>query len=357
MNALYVTSVESYSGKTAFCLALGKHLQAKGVKLGYLKPVSTQPWRLPDGTLADEDATFVRTTLALDADPSTLSPVVVTDEALRRYLRAGGANDLMASIDAAANRQMETADVLLIEGGASLREGYALGLSNPSLAEHFASPALVLVKYRGEMHVVDDALTAQFRLGDLLMGVILNHVPEPAKAFVNDYAIPFIRGKGIRVLGSLPAVPSLAALSLQELVDLLGAEVLNPSVSLDALAETFTVGAMNAEAALARFRRQQHKVVITGGDRTDIQLAALETSTVGLILTGNLRPSPVVLQQAEALKVPVLLVKENTIETVESIEGTYGKTRLGQTEKLDTFVRLVQDEVELAPVYQSLGIS
>jgi BioD-like phosphotransacetylase family protein len=356
MKALYVTSVESFSGKTAFCLALGKHLQSKGLRLGYLKPLSTQPWRLPDGTLGDEDATFVRTTLGLEAEPSSLAPVVVTDDALRRYLKDGNQGDLIASVDSAAKRQMENADVLLIEGGASLREGYALGLSNPSVAQHFASPALVLVKYRGEMQVVDDALTAQFRLGDLLMGVILNHIPEAARTFVDDYAIPFIQQRGIPVLGSLPAMPRLAALSLQELVDLLEADVLTQTSGLDALADTFTVGAMNAEAALARFRRQQHKVVITGGDRTDIQLAALETSTVGLILTGNLRPSPMVLQQAEALDVPVLLVKENTIETVESIERTFGKTRLGQTEKLDTFVQLVQDRVDLGPVHKALGI-
>ncbi len=246
--------------------------------------------------------------------------------------------------------------MLLIEGGASLREGYSLGLSNPSVAQHFASPALVLVKYRGEMKVVDDALTAQYRLGDLLLGVILNHVPDSARAFVDDFAVPFIQGKGIPVLGSLPAIPRLAALSLQELVDLLDADVLNQTSDLEALASTFTVGAMNAEAALARFRRQQNKVVITGGDRTDIQLAALETSTVGLILTGNLRPSPMVLQQAEALEVPILLVKENTIETVESIERTFGKTRLGQTEKLETFIQLVQDRVNLAPIHEALGV-
>jgi BioD-like phosphotransacetylase family protein len=188
------------------------------------------------------------------------------------------------------------------------------------------------------------------------MGIILNHVPEQAGAFVDEYAIPFLQEKGIRVLGSLPAMPRLAALSLQELVDLLEAEVLTAGSDLDALADTFTVGAMNAEAALARFRRQQHKVVITGGDRTDIQLAALETSTVGLILTGNLRPSPMVLQQAESLAVPVLLVKENTIETVEAIEQTFGKTRLGQTEKLDTFVQLVQEQVDLSPIHEALGV-
>ncbi len=114
---------------------------------------------------------------------------------------------------------------------------------------------------------------------------------------------------------------------------------------------------MNAEAALSRFRRQQNKAVITGGDRTDIQLAALETSTVVLILTGNLHPSPLILNQAENLGVPVLLVETNTMPTVERIERAYGKTRLGHTEKLDAFQKLVEENVRLEPVYQVLSVS
>ena len=66
-----------------------------------------------------------------------------------------------------------------------------------------------------------------------------------------------------------------------------------------------TVGAMTADAALSRFRRSSNKAVITGGDRTDIQLAALETSTTCLILTGNLRPSPLVIKQAEEFGIAV----------------------------------------------------
>jgi hypothetical protein len=126
---------------------------------------------------------------------------------------------------------------------------------------------------------------------------------------------------------------------------------------LDTLIETFTVGAMSAEAALSRFRRQQHKAVITGGDRSDIQLAALETSTAALILTGNLHPSPLILQQAEELGVPVLLVGTNTMETVERIERTFGKTRLGQAEKLETFLTLVLENVDLEPIYRVLAVT
>jgi hypothetical protein len=87
--------------------------------------------------------------------------------------------------------------------------------------------------------------------------------------------------------------------------------------------------------------------VITGGDRTDIQLAAMETSTTCLILTGNLHPSSLIIKQADAMQVPVLLVPGNTMETVETLDRIFGKTRLGQQSKLDLFQKLVSEHVDL----------
>jgi BioD-like phosphotransacetylase family protein len=54
-------------------------------------------------------------------------------------------------------------------------------------------------------------------------------------------------------------------------------------------------------------------------------MAALETSTTCLILTGNLQPSPLIVKQAEAFGVTVLLVPGNTMETIEAIEQIFGK--------------------------------
>jgi uncharacterized protein len=112
---------------------------------------------------------------------------------------------------------------------------------------------------------------------------------------------------------------------------------------------------MSAEAALSRFRKQSNKAVITGGDRTDIQLAALETSTACLILTGNLRPSPLVIRQAEDFGVTVMLVRGNTMETIESIERLYGKTRLGHPAKLRQFQNLMEASFDYARLYQAIG--
>jgi len=220
----------------------------------------------------------------------------------------------------------------------------------------FGAPVLVLVKFHREMQVLDDALSASLRLGKQLLGVIFNHVPAEATDFIEDHARPFLHGRGIRLLGVLPSVPRLSALSVGELVRRLEAQVLTGSYNPQALVETYTVGAMTLEVALSHFRRQQNKAVITGGDRTDIQLAALETSTAALVLTGNLMPSPLVIRQAEGAGVPILLVKENTIETVGRIEAAYGKTRLAEPEKLEMFLELMDRHVDLAAIYAALDL-
>lgn len=356
MKSLYVTSVERYSGKTATCLALGKRFQAEGYDVGYFKPLSLQPWRI-EGKVADEDAAFVKEMLGLTADPWDLSPVVVTQDLLHQYLERPEESDLIKTVREACEKiGCAERDILLLEGGGSLREGYVVGLPTPRVAKAFGGDALVLVKYRDEVRVLDDVLTAHTRLGDLLCGVLINRVPEKAMGFVRDTAVPFLEKRGISVLGVLPDVRGLEALTVAELVDVLQARVLTDRYDPEALVETLTVGAMTTDAALRVFRKQSNKAVITGGDRTDIQLAALETSTTCLILTGNLQPSPLIIKQADEFGVAILLVHADTMETVEAIERIFGKTRLGQTAKLQRFESLLAEHLDWDRLYRALGL-
>jgi len=173
MKSLYVTSVERYSGKTAVCLALGKRFQEDGFKVGYLKPLSLQPWRMA-GRIADEDAAFVNEVLDLETDPVDLSPVVVTQELLKVYLTGQDCGDLMPRVKSASEKAGAGKDILLLEGGGSLREGYVMGLPTPQVAKSLGSKVLAIVKYRGEIRLMDDALAAHFRLKDSMVGIIIN---------------------------------------------------------------------------------------------------------------------------------------------------------------------------------------
>jgi hypothetical protein len=103
---------------------------------------------------------------------------------------------------------------------------------------------------------------------------------------------------------------------------------------------------MTVETALPSLRQAKNKAVITGGDRTDLQSAALETSTFCLILTGGVEPVDNVLQRAIASGVAILMVKHTTIEVVEQIERQAGKSRLRQAEKLNRFQALLKEHFD-----------
>jgi BioD-like phosphotransacetylase family protein len=354
MKSLYITSVEKYSGKTALCLALGKLYQEKGLNVGYLKPFSLRPWRIND-KIADEDASFVIDILDIKAEPWEMAPVVVTREILQDYLTGKKQVDYMPQVLEAAKKLEQKRDLLLLEGGGSLREGYVMNLPTPDVARELGSAILVVVKYCDDVCLLDDVLSAKFRLPDSLSGVVINRVPQHALDFVTNIAVPYLEKEGVPILGVLPEDRELAALSVGEIIEVLNAEVLTSCVNEEALVEALMVGAMTEDSALRRFRKQANKAVITGGDRTDIQLAAMETSTTCLILTGNLHPNNLIIKQAEDMCVPILLVPGNTMETVETLDRIFGRTRLGQEAKLDIFLGYVKKYVDLKKIDKALG--
>lgn len=355
MKSIYITSVERYSGKTATCLALGKKFAKDGKKVGYLKPLSFQPWRIGKH-LADEDAAFVKDVLGLSAEPWELSPVVINLEALKDFLKKKSPDaSMIDQVVKACDKISDGMDVMLYEGGGSLREGYIVGLPTPEVAKTLDAVALAIVKYRDQVRLLDDALTAQTRLGDTLAGILINRVPKDAMGFVKDEAVPYLEKRGIEVFGVMPESNTLESLTVSEVAEAIPeSKILTSNYDQDALVENLTVGAMTADAALSRFRKQSNKAVITGGDRSDIQLAALETSTTCLVLTGNLHPSSLIIKQAEDMETAVILVPQTTMEAVEALESVFGKTRLGQMAKLERFEKLLEDNIDFKKLTKAL---
>ena len=120
--------------------------------------------------------------------------------------------------------------------------------------------------------------------------------------------------------------------------------------------ENLIVGAMGADSALAYFRRGPKKAVITGGDRPDIQLTAMETSTRCLILTGNIRPGPQIISRAEERGVPIVLTRHDTMTAIERIEGFFGKTRFYQDKKVKRFEGLLGEHMGFKELYKLMGL-
>lgn len=141
--------------------------------------------------------------------------------------------------------------------------------------------------------------------------------------------------EGTKVMGVLPEERARLGVSVAELAEDLQAEVLCCPESTDKLVENLMIGALSFSSGEDYFARKDNKAVITRGERPDIALAALSTSTVCLILSNGNETSPQVVHLAEDKGVPVLSVKQGVLSIVDEIEKTFIKARLRQQEKLD----------------------
>jgi BioD-like phosphotransacetylase family protein len=355
MATLYITSTETFSGKSALCVGLAKRFEKDGHSTSYMKPLSSGA-RLAAG-LVDEDAEFFKQTFGLPDRLEDMVPIGIASRTVEAILRGEDQTDFVARLQAAYQAIAAGRDIVLLEGGVNLREGYLINLPTPQVAELLDARELVVVKYNDELQILDDALTARTRLGDSLIGVVLNAIPRQRMPFVQELVKPALEERGVPVLAVLPQERLLLSISVGELAGFLNGKILCGADKTDELVEHLMVGAMSVDSALTYFRRKPNKAVITGGDRPDIQLAALETSTKCLILTGNLQPSPIILGRAEEVGVPMILVRQDTLTAVEIIERFFGKTRFHLEKKVQRFQEMLDDRFNFDYLYGTLGLA
>lgn len=353
MKTLYITSAETFSGKSALCIGLGMRFCKDQLKTGYMKPININcPVR--EGVPYDEDVIFAKKVYEMPESAELISPAALTPAKLEQQLRGPEVDYQPRFIDA-FTKLSAGRDVLVLEGGRSYREGYLAQLPPKKVVELTDARVLAVLKY-DETLLYDRAMTAKNYFGASMAGLVINEVPRSRVDFVQDVVVPYLSRHGIVTFGVLRKDEMLSAPSVRELAEGLDAEILCSTECIDELVQYMLVGAMSVESALSYFRRKPNKAVITGGDRADIQLAALETSTRCLILTGNIYPSPGVLNRAEELCVPVLLTRQDTLGTIEICEGYFGRSRFQQPQKLERFSQMLEEYFDFPALYAALGI-
>ena len=353
MITLYVVSTESFSGKTSICYGIAARMKHDGMRVGYFKPLVFFGKRV-EGRTISEDAPFMRAALGLTESDDALAPVVL-DALAMENTAAGKPNDYAARIDRAFAQVSRDKDVVVVEGAATLAEGTLLGLPPHQMADRLDARVLAVAKYNSDL-VADGLLAAQMQFGKRFLGAVINETPTPRVEFAVQSVAPFLRAHGVLVYAILPQERLLLSITIDEIAEALDGEILNSPERSDELVENIMVGAMSMDSALSYFRRKPNKAVITGGDRADIALAALETSTRCLVLTGNLRPNPLILGRAEELGVPLILAKQDTLSAVEIIQQYFGKLRLHQPRKVERVEALMNERFDFARLYADIGI-
>lgn len=350
---LVIGSFEPYSGKSAIALGIAHYFKGKGIDIAYSKPLGGGGSEgKQDGP--DEDVAFIGKTLGLAPDRLQTPFLYLDDTSLDRYLsNPDGTNYRQQLID---QSQKQAGELVCLEGAGSLEEGRLFDLSLAQVAEAVNGAVLLVARYHS-MLLLDRILEAQQRLGDRLLGVVINDVPTDCCEMVNQRLVPFLAQQGVAVFGVLPSSTLLRSVRVAELVKQLDAEVLCRRDRLELMVESLVIGAMNVNSALKYFRQRHNMAVVTGGDRTDLQLAALETSTHCLILTGRIAPTKSILARAEEMEVPILSVDLDTLTTVEIIDRAFGQVRLHEPVKVDCMVQMTEEYIDCDRLLEKLGMS
>lgn len=307
MGVFYIVSAEEAAGKTAICAGLAKYLTGEGKKVGYLKP----PASGTDG--ADTDVTFIRAVLGLP--------------------------------DAAAPDIIKGNDIVLVEGMICPNAADSISQATYGAVKEMTAKVIAVEVYTGQASPFIDSYKG---FGDSLLGVIINKVPTSRLKPAEEKAGTDFTAAGINVLGLLPEDRRLLAMTVGELAESIRGKILNNAEKSAELVENYMLGAMVVDSGLDYFGRKDRKAAIIRQDRPDMQLAALETSTSCLVLSGNGEaPNYNVLQKAEARGIPVIATSAATDDIVATIEDALGKARFNQEQKILALAEMVKQNLDL----------
>ncbi len=321
--SIYVSGTR-FSGKTALCLGLFGKFQEMGFKVGYFKPIG-QGRKMVDGMSRDSDVILMKEVMDLSESFDEIGPIVLGNRYLDQVSRE--CDEYHMKVKRAYEKVKDDKDVLLIESAARPEYLTCCGLDLPQLSKEFGAKVLFSVK-GDEDFVAERAIMyrdyVKWKGGEVL-GVVLNFVPYQQLERMRGIVSQLLERCGLEVLGVVPDHRELTLPTVQDLVDILDAEVLTGRESLETLVDNYLVGAMAPESAMSWLRRSVGRAFITGGDRADLILMALETKPSAIVLTGNIYPSIQVLTTAEEKGIPILLVPNDTYTTVTKLELLDGR--------------------------------
>jgi len=327
MNTLIIAAVNRESGKTV--VALGIALNHPG-KIDYIKPIRGSLVKVEE-EVRERDAYLVHQALGLEGAGSELSPISLGTT------QGVDADALMAKLRSLA----EGSDLLLVETGQTAEMGLADGVSAFDLATALGED-LVLVTDGDPYHLDTVLMMCQFASvkGVGVKGVLVNNDRDGRlTGLLEDRDIP--------VLGTIPYEPRLGTFRAKEILDEVGGECVAGSTGLDRIVDNVVIGAMTADTALPIMRRIPRKCVITGGDRSDLQLAALTTDVSALVLTGGIRPNSHVMAEAHSQGVPIIVIAAHTYQVAERVERLESRINPDDEEMLAVIKDLIGDHVDM----------
>jgi BioD-like phosphotransacetylase family protein len=342
VKPIYLSSLREHVGKSFLSIGLIQKLKKEGKKFAYFKPIGVPKSAFTNKS--DPDVGFILNTVYETDHPyEYISPVSIPDVYYVDLVDANKKGEYLERIKNAYDKVVEDVDYIIIEGNPSIRKFIRVGLDDLSIAEYLGIKELVYVSVESSDRCIDNFFFTKnyFDSRNMnILGILFNKIDFEYIPRIKELAEGHITKYNIPVLGIVEKNVELFSPRVNEIKEQIGGELINEQASagLSNIVETYLIGAMNVQGALKYLRQVKRAAFITGGDRTDLAMAALEEEVSTLILTGFIHPDMGVITLANEKGIPIVLSPSDTYTTMRNLERLRPGIQEDETEKLLTII-------------------
>ena len=360
---VFIAATQQNDGKTTTSLGLFSALGRKFGRIGFIKPVGQRFVEI-EGQQIDEDSVLINQTFGVQTPLEAMSPIAVEPDFTRRYIEDSNNEQLVRRIQNSFDRAAWEKDFVIIEGTGHAGVGSVFDLSNARVA-HLLGAKVILITRGGIGRPIDEVALNKALFdqeGVEVIGVVLNKILPSKFDYVRDFAQRGLARLGIELLGAIPEEPLLANASLGQIRQTIKGTFINAKEKSRRRVRKIIIGAMSSTHVMEHF--QPGTLIITPGDREDVILAALSSSTLsdgegpaiaGLVFSGDLLPHQSVLDLLANSELPVIASPLDSYAVASGIYSMTVKTLPGDVEKIDKIQALIDRYVNTDRLLEKLA--
>lgn len=357
---LFVAATQQNDGKTTTSLGLFNAIKPKLGRIGFIKPVGQRFINI-EGKKIDEDTFLIDETYRVQTPIEDMSPIAVEPDFTRRYIEQANSDFLVRRIQNSFDRACWEKDFAIIEGTGHAGVGSVFDLSNARVAKILKSKVLMItgggIGRPIDEIVLNKALFDQE--GVEMIGVILNKVLPEKMDYIADFARRGLGRFGIELLGVIPIEPMLATPTLSQICAEVNGSFINAKSKQRRRIERIIIGAMSSPNVIDHF--QHGTLIITPGDREDVLLAAISSTSLqntfghdlaGVVLSGDLRPHNSIMELVKASSLPVIASPLDSYTVASKVNSMTIKTLPGDTEKIAKIQSIIEQYVNVPRILE-----
>lgn len=361
IRPIYVAATSQHVGKTTSTLGLVSALRARGLNVGYCKPLGQQFIDVGP-TRVDKDAVLFAKFMDFELKPNLHSPVILGTGATTAYLDNPSHYNFPNRVLKASKLLEQHHDIVVYEGTGHPGVGSVVNLSNAHVAELLGA-GLIMVVEAGIGNTIDKlALNlALFEQKNIpIIGVIINKAIAAKTDKVRHYVEPILNERGIRLLGIMPYEEELGLPVMLTITKALNGQVLYNDDQLDNKVNQIIAGSLIDRSELKNYNGLLLVVSVSRfsdalgkvkqlAKVTDIGNASSPLS--GIILNGKGDISLDCETYIQEHKIPVVFSHMDTYESVIKISRIEVKINTRTPWKVKKAVEMFEEHVNLDPIF------